>query len=70
MQKIPKDDEDILSVWLEHVAKLNGTEYDLADLSETHLGSVFPCIMCNDESNIPDMSNWSPVFLRKVRKHV
>ena len=57
-------------MWLEHVAKLNGTEYDLTDFSDACLGSLFPCIMCTDDSNIHDMSNWSPAFLRQVRKHV
>jgi hypothetical protein len=70
LQKQSEDHEEILSVWLEHVAKLNGTEYDLTDLSDACLGALFLCIMCTDDSNIHDMSNWSPAFLRKVRKHV
>jgi hypothetical protein len=55
-------------VWLEHVAELNDTDYGLKDLSDAHLSAVFPCIMHTDGSNVKDMSNWSPAFLRKVRK--
>ncbi len=57
-------------MWLEHVAKLNGMDYDLIDSSDACLGAAFSCTMCTDGSNIKDMSNWSPTFLRKVRKHV
>ncbi len=57
-------------MWLKHVAKLNGTEYDLTDLSDARLGALFLCIMFTDDSNINDMPNWSPACLRKVRKHV
>ena len=49
---------------------MNGTEYDLTDLSDARLGALFLCIMFTDDSNINDMPNWSPACLRKVRKHV
>ena len=42
--------------------------YDASHLLAAPITQVFPCVACNDYSNINNPTSWIPVFLRKSGK--
>jgi hypothetical protein len=57
--------EDLPS-WL-HEMDINQI-YDASHLLATPITQVFPCVTCNNHSNIKDPTSWIPIFLRKSGK--